>query len=236
MPEMRAHYLQHVPFEGLGSIEAWLQRAGYEITGTKLYESSTFPRGEAIDLLVVMGGPMSVHDESDCRWLSDEKRFIRNMIESGTPTLGICLGAQLIAGAMGGKVSRNPVKEIGWFPVQAVASKKNAAFRFPEETVVFHWHGETFSLPPKAIHIAKSEGCQHQAFQIGNRVIGLQFHLETTPDSVQALVTHCRDELAEGEYIQTEETILAVPPERYYRINRLMGDILEYLTGTDTAY
>jgi GMP synthase-like glutamine amidotransferase len=226
---MRAHYLQHVPFEDLASIETWLQTAGYEITRTKFYESASLPRVDEIDLLVVMGGPMSVHDEQEYPWLTKEKEFLRGVIESGKPTLGICLGAQLIANAMGGKVFQNSVKEIGWFPVQAVTSSHNTVFKFPKETVVFHWHGETFSLPSKAIHIAKSEGCKNQAFQIGNNVIGLQFHLETTPDSAQALVTNCRNELVAGEYIQTEQDILSASQERYNTINSLMRDILEYL-------
>ena len=226
---MRAHYLQHVPFEGLGSIEIWLQTVGYEITSTQFYESTDLPRVEEIDLLVVIGGPMSINDEIKYPWFVDEKEFIRSAIELGKPTLGICLGAQLIANAMGGKVFQNSVKEIGWFPVQAVASSNNAAFKFPEETVVFHWHGETFSLPSEAIQIAKSEGCKNQAFQIGNSVIGLQFHLETTPDSAQSIVANCRDELVAGEYIQTEIDILNAPQDRYSTINSLMSDILEYL-------
>ncbi|PKN70065.1 MAG: amidotransferase [Deltaproteobacteria bacterium HGW-Deltaproteobacteria-12] len=226
---MRAHYLQHVPFEGLGSIEAWLQTAGYEITSTQFYKSADLPKVEEIDLLVVMGGPMSVNDENDHPWLADEKNFIRKFIESGKPTLGICLGAQLIANSMGGKVFKNPVKEIGWYPVQAITSLSNTIFRFPEEMIVFHWHGETFTLPPQAIPTAESEGCKNQAFQIGNNVIGLQFHLETTPDSAQALVENCRNELVEGKYIQTEQQIISVTQERYKTINSLMVDILEYL-------
>lgn len=226
---MRAHYLQHVPFEGLGSIDAWLRTSGYEVTNTRFYEPKNLPRVEELDFLVVMGGPMSVNDENEYPWLASEKEFIRRVIESGKPTLGVCLGAQLIANAMDGKVFKNSVKEIGWYPVQAAASSHDAVFKFPEETIVFHWHGETFSLPSKAILIAKSEQCQNQAFQIGNTVIGLQFHLETTPDSAHAIVTHCRDELIAGEYIQTEQDILSAPQERYETINRLMADILDYL-------
>ena len=172
---------------------------------------------------------MSVNDENDHPWLADEKNFIRKFIESGKPTLGICLGAQLIANSMGGKVFKNPVKEIGWYPVQAITSLSNTIFRFPEEMIVFHWHGETFTLPPQAIPTAESEGCKNQAFQIGNNVIGLQFHLETTPDSAQALVENCRNELVEGKYIQTEQQIISVTQERYKTINSLMVDILEYL-------
>lgn len=226
---MRAHYLQHVPFEGLGSIEAWFQTAGYELTCTRFYESAKLPKVEEIDFLVVMGGPMSVNDETGFPWLVAEKEFIRRVIDSEKPVLGICLGAQLIANAMGGKVFPNMVKEIGWFPIQAVASATGAAFRFPEEVIVFHWHGETFSLPSNAIQTAKSEGCENQAFQLGKSVIGLQFHLETTPDSARAIVAKCREELTEGRYIQTEQDILSAPRERYRTINRLMSDVLEYL-------
>lgn len=97
---------------------------------------------------------------------------------------------------MGGKVFPNPEKEIGWFPVEAVDLENSSAFRFPEETEVFHWHGETFSLPAGAVQIAKSQGCNNQAFQIGSNVIGLQFHLETTPVSAQSIAENCRDEHA----------------------------------------
>jgi len=226
---MRAHYLQHVPFEDLGSIEAWLQAAGYEITSTQLYEPGGFPRVEDIDLLVVMGGPMSVNDEQDYPWLAEEKKFIKNTINTGKPTLGICLGAQLIANSMGGEVFPNSVKEIGWFPIQAVKSESDAVFQFPEEIDVFHWHGETFSLPPGAVQIAENKACKNQAFQIGANVIGLQFHLETTSDSAQAIVDNCRNELVEGEYIQTETGILSAPQERYNSINNLMDNVLGYL-------
>lgn len=230
---MRAHYLQHVPFEGLGSIESWLQNAGYEISSTQFFNSGALPEIEEIDLLIVMGGPMSVHNGSEHPWLLKEKAFIRNTIEAGKPVLGICLGAQLIADSMGGEVFPNPVKEIGWFPVGAVENESTLLFQFPEETEVFHWHGETFSLPKGAFQIAESKGCKNQAFQIGSNVIGLQFHLETTPVSAQAIVENCRDELVEGKYIQTEAEILSAPQERYTSINSLMARILEYLQASN---
>ena len=230
---MRAHYLQHVPFEGLGSIEPWLAAAGYEITATRLFERINLPDLKEIDLLVVMGGPMSVNDEDEFPWLAAEKLFIRDAIRSGKPVLGVCLGAQLIANALGSRVGPNREKEIGWLPIRGIPSPDSASFRFPPSVEVFHWHGETFDLPPGATRLAGSEGCENQAFQIGRAVIGLQFHLETTPASAVDIVTHCRNELAPSRYVQSEAAILAAAPERYRTINSLMSDVLSFLTGAE---
>lgn len=226
---MRAHFLQHVPFEGLGSIRAWLDAAGYRVTFTQLFETAEFPDLSEVHLLIVLGGPMSVNDEERYPWLVKEKQFIRNAIALGRPVLGICLGAQLIASALGSRVYRNATPEIGWFPVQAVADEL-PTFDFPPAAEVFHWHGETFDLPPGAIHLARSAACEHQAFQWGNSVIGLQFHLETTPQSACDLVAHCADELVAGPYVQSEAEILSAPPEKYEAIHALMGEVLAFLT------
>ena len=101
---MRAHFLQHVPFEGLGSIESWLHANGYQISATRLFDSEALPSLDEIDLLIAMGGPMSVNDEQEYPWLTTEKEFVRDAIHSGKPVLGICLGAQLIAAALGARV------------------------------------------------------------------------------------------------------------------------------------
>ena len=228
---MRAHYLQHVPFEGLGSIEAWLGARGYEITSTRFFESVNLPDLNEVDLLIVMGGPMSVNDENEWSWLAPEKQVIRDAIQSGKSVLGVCLGAQLIASAMGARVYRNTVKEIGWFPVQGVPSVGNSAFRFPSSVEVFHWHGETFDLPTGAVRLARSEACENQAFQLGRSVIGLQFHLETTPESAREIVAHCRAELSPAKYVQSEAGILAASPAKYRAINNLMSDVLFFLRG-----
>ena len=226
---MRAHYFQHVPFEGLGSIEFWFKSKGYELTCTRFFESADFPHVDEIDFLLIMGGPMSVNDEDKFPWLASEKQFVRAAIEAGKPVLGVCLGAQIIASAMGARVFANPEKEIGWFPIQGIPHTDGSAFKFPASVTVFHWHGETFDLPSGAVQLARSEVCENQAFQLGRQVIGLQFHLETTPQSIKEIVAHSRHELVPAKFVQTEETILSASPDRYKLINNLMSDVLNYL-------
>lgn len=232
---MRAHYLQHVPFEGPGSIGPWLESAGYRVTVTKFYESTSLPHPDQIDLLIVMGGPMSVNDEERFPWLRLEKQYIKQTIKSGKAVLGICLGAQLIASALGESVYPNRRKEIGWFPVQGIPSEDDRIFRFPPLIEVFHWHGETFDLPESAVLLARSEGCENQAFQVGHKVIGLQFHLETTPESAQAIVKNCRAEILPSMFVQPEAVILDQPPDKYRRINDLMAEILLFLSRKSVA-
>jgi GMP synthase-like glutamine amidotransferase len=228
---MRAHYLQHVPFEGIGSIESWLKINGYEITNTRLFEVAEFPSLKDIDLLVIMGGPMSVNDEDKYPWLVHEKKFIYEAIKSGKAVLGICLGAQLIASVMGARVYKNPVKEIGWFPVCRIPVNDKSVFCFPESLKVFHWHGETFDLPVGATRLAASAACKNQGFQLGKKVIALQFHLETTPESAWSIVHNCREELVPSAYIQTDDEILSAGPETYKLINHFMDNILFFLSG-----
>jgi len=205
---MRAHCLQHVPFEGPGSIEPQLRTAGYELSHTGFFAAPDLPAPGDIDLLVVMGGPMSVNDERELPWLIAEKKFIRASIEAGKPVLGICLGAQLIASAMGARIYKNKEKEIGWFPVEVTAPGDPFTQSLPVSFVGFHWHGDTFELPVGATWIAKSEGCVNQAFEYDGHVFGLQFHLESSEESIHRLVDHCGHELTEGKYIQTKEKIL----------------------------
>ena len=226
---MRAHTLQHVPFEGLGFIENWLGQVGYVFSFTRFFESEEFPEPDSIQLLIILGGPMSVNDEREYPWLVREKAFIRKCIEAGVPTLGICMGAQLIASALGAKVYRSAVQEIGWFPVLGSPTALMTSFEFPKSTPVFHWHGETFDLPEGALHLAKSGVCQNQAFQVGDSVIGMQFHLEMTPRAVRALVEACGDELVPSQYVQSAAQLLAAPSKNYQVANELLVEVLKFL-------
>jgi len=231
MSTFHVHVLQHVPFEGLGSIKTWLSLKNARITYTRFFQADPLPDLAAIDLVIALGGPMSVNDENQFPWLKDEKIFVAEAVHAGKAVLGICLGAQLIAAALGGQVYTAPEKEIGWFPV-AAESNPPGAFVFPESMTVFHWHGETFDLPIGALHLAGSAGCRHQAFQIGAHVLGLQFHLETTPASAEALIANCRHELVPQRYVQSEDQIRSVPEASYRSINALMVKVLEFLSRT----
>ncbi|HRR34963.1 MAG TPA: amidotransferase [Kiritimatiellia bacterium] len=230
---MHAHILQHVPFEGLGSIESWLTARHARVTWTRFFEDLSLPEADDVDLLIALGGPMSVNDEERLPWLRAEKRFIARGIELGRPVLGICLGAQLIANALGARVYPGPHREIGWFPVYSMQAE-DCLFAFPDEFLAFHWHGETFDLPSGAVHLARSDACRHQAFRYGRNVLALQFHLETTPASTDALITRCRDEWqGGGPYVQTEATLRATSPQTYAAINARMSAILDAWAGRD---
>jgi GMP synthase-like glutamine amidotransferase len=169
---LNVHCFQHVPFEGLGALEPRLSRAGCHIGCTRFFADARLPDPDAVDFLVVLGGPMSVNDEAAWPWLVAEKEFIRRFVAAGKPLLGICLGAQLLAGV--GR-PRGALREKNRLvPIARAPHSNAAAFRFPATAAAFHWHGETFALPSGAVHLARSRACENQAFQIG-RAIGLQF-------------------------------------------------------------
>jgi len=194
---MRFHCLQHVIFETPGLLSLWISQRGDSLRMTYFFGDVVLPSVEDFDVLIVMGGPMSVHDEALFPWLRSEKALIAAAIGAGKKVLGICLGAQLIAEVMGGRVYPNPVKEIGFWPVRWTGEAMGG-----REEEVFHWHGETFDLPPGAVLLASSAGCVNQAFRVGENVLGLQFHPEVTPEIIGDMIRFEGHELAEeGPFI-----------------------------------
>ncbi len=228
---MHIHYLQHVSFEGPSIIADYAESNGFTLTATRLFSSETFPDLNEIDLLVVMGGPMNIYEEEKYPWLPGEKKFIRDAIDAGKAVLGICLGAQLIADVLGARVFPGDVKEIGWFPITLTEDGRQAdIFRFlPWKFKVFHWHGDTFSIPERSVHLARSAGCPNQGFIYDGRVLGLQFHLESTEVSIQKLVENCKNDIVEGKYIQSAEEMIFPGIGNFCQINDAMFGILDYL-------
>lgn len=223
---MRIHYIQHVPFEGLGYIEQWLTEHKHTVTATRMWMQEKLPALDAFDVLIVLGGPMGVYDDHLLPWLSDEKNFIYAAIREDKKVIGICLGAQLMACVLGATVFTNKYKEIGWYPVKIDCSLGDWLGRqVPEELKVFHWHGDKFDIPYGGVIHAGSAACNHQVFTYGNSIIGLQFHLEATTQTIQAMLEHGAHEITEAPYIQTAEEMVA--QQAFEEPNRLMGWILE---------
>lgn len=200
----RIHIIQHVDFEGPAAILEWVDQQKSPITYTRQWLLDPLPNLESFDFLIVMGGPMSVHDKGEHPWMESEISFVGKAILAEKAVLGICLGAQVMSISLGGMVSRNPVNEIGFLPVQR-SSSLEIPWRalVPSEFTPLHWHGETFSIPPKATILGSSKACQNQGFLWGERALGLQFHLEATTESVELLLQNSQEELAQGgEFVQ----------------------------------
>ena len=189
--------IQHVAFENLGSLESVLQEQGYAVTYVNAYQDGMAAQVLAADpdLLVVLGGPIGVYEEDDYPFVADEIALIKQRLQQGKPLLGICLGAQLIAAALGAKVYSSGTKEIGWSPLTLSPAGLDSPLRFLQgsATSVLHWHGDTFTLPEGATLLASTEECQNQAFAYGHKVLGLQFHAEVVGDIEPWLVGHASE-------------------------------------------
>lgn len=227
---MRIGYLQHVPFEGLGAIAGWAAARGHETAAVRLFAGEPPPEPADFGMLVVLGGPMNVDDDDRYPFLTPEKRALGRALDAGTPVVGVCLGAQLLARVLGANVVRSPHEEIGWFPVRLTeAGGRSPLFAgVPTEFETFHWHGDAFETPAGAELLATSDGCPAQAFVAGNRVLGLQFHPEATPEAVASMVEHEGADLDRAglPFVQPRETVLA--PDRPYALNtRVLTTILD---------
>lgn len=201
---MQVHWCQHAAHEGLGVIEPWLREQGHTLACTRLYAGEQLPAPAAYDWLILMGGPANVDETDRYPWLLAHKRNIRAALDAGKRLLGICLGAQLIADALGANVGRNRQPEIGWYDVRIrpQALEHPLFCHWPLHFSAFHWHGDTFAIPAGGEWIAHSEACAHQGFVWGERVVGLQFHPEVTDADIDAWLA-ANLELRAGPGIQS---------------------------------
>ncbi|HSW11353.1 MAG TPA: type 1 glutamine amidotransferase [Solimonas sp.] len=223
---MRVHWLQHADFEDLGCIAPWLAQQGAQVSCTRLQRGETPPSVEAFDWLIVMGGPMNIYEYQAHPWLRVEKQLIRAAFDGGKKLLGICLGSQLIADVLGGKVTRNAHSEVGWFDVTLNEAGRRSKFfgGFPQRFSAFHWHGDTFAIPPDAQSLMSSEACAHQAYELDGRVAAIQFHLEVTAANAREWFEHERP--VPAQYVQAPEAILA-DLDGFAGNNRLMLQLLD---------
>jgi GMP synthase-like glutamine amidotransferase len=187
---------RHFPTEGPGYLAEFLDRHRLPHRTIRIDAGEPVPESIAdTPGLVFMGGPMSVND--NLPWIPKVLNLIREAVVAGVPVLGHCLGGQLMTRALGGRVSRHRIKEIGWLPVQRVESAETARWLdgLPPHFEAFHWHGETFTIPPGATHILKSRHCRNQAYVLGNS-LALQCHVEMTPDMVRTWARDGEREIA----------------------------------------
>ncbi|GKS56890.1 GMP synthase [Nitrospira sp.] len=225
----RAVCLKHVPFEGPGAFATSLYTRGITLE-RYLVPSDGLPK-DAGELLIVMGGPMSVNDAT--QWMAEETVFIRKAIDGGTPVLGICLGSQLMAKALGASVLKGHALEIGMTQITVTPEGRQDPFfrSCPERFSVFQWHGEVFDLPVGAVPLAGSNVAPLQAFRFGPFAYGLLFHLEMDEPGITALCRECASGLAAAKTTASEVMERARPclPQLHVYADRLIAHLLTAL-------
>lgn len=228
---MRLHCILHETFEGPACIKTWTDRKGYPVSYTRTFLSEPYPAINEFDWLIIMGGGMGVNEESAYSWLKPEKEFIGQAVKSGKIILGICFGAQLLAEALGAKVYSAEEQEIGWFPVKLFKENWPVELReIPESMTVFHWHGDTYTLPDSAVLLASSELTKNQAFLYNDKILALQFHFEVDKAAVESMLGNVGKSLRKSSYVQTAKEIGA-DTKFINENNRVMFKILDYLNS-----
>ncbi len=206
----KIYVLQHHPVENLGNIADALEGAALAWQYVRIFDGQSVPQNmKGAGGLIVMGGPMGVYQTDRYPFLRDEMALIHDAIADNRPVLGVCLGAQIVAAALGAKVERNPAgKEIGWHPITlAAAAKDDRLMRgLPASLTPFHWHGDIFELPAGAVSLASSEKTPCQAFRHGDKTYAFQFHFEVTGESIRAMADAFSKELMR-ENISADEMI-----------------------------
>lgn len=212
---MRALVLQHIAVEGPGRLGAFLEQRGWALETKALYAGDGLPaEPQDYHAIIIMGGPMGVYDEAVYAFLRQEHTFLQRAITQQVPLLGICLGSQLLAKALGARVYPNACKEIGWYTVDLTpAGRSDVLFQgAPASLPVFQWHGDAFELPAGAVALASSPQCTHQAFRYGERVYGLLFHLELVPAMIHSWLATFQEELASVQaYIDPQRIVADMP-------------------------
>jgi GMP synthase-like glutamine amidotransferase len=208
--DMHLHYFQHNHFEDLGYIGSWAKSNNFTISCTRFDLKPELPLLQDFDWLVIMGGAMGVHDSDQYPWIDAEIGFIKEAIHAGKIVIGVCLGSQMIASALGARVYKNSEPEMGFWPVKfSPEAQSDSVFRhFPAELDVMHFHFDTYTLPEGAIVIASSSVTPVQAFKFGNTVFALQFHSELTESNTPIFIRELTPEIVPGLLVQNPDEML----------------------------
>jgi GMP synthase-like glutamine amidotransferase len=205
---MRVAILQHAEHEGPGQVATWCAAHGMALR-THHPARGDLPPRDAFDALVVLGGPQSVYDTARDPWLVAEIAFLREVLATDTPVLGICLGSQLLAAALGADVARHSEQEIGWYEVTRAEGARVSAFAdlLPARLITLHWHGDAYALPAGATRLFSSAACMEQGFSVGARVLALQFHPEMTADMLPTWIA--KEPPPVGRWCQTGAELMS---------------------------
>ncbi len=208
---MRLHSFQHIPFEDPAGIARWAAMQKIPMTHTHWYKGESPPPMDSFDALIIMGGPMNIYEDHLHPWLAEERKFINQAVASGKKAIGVCLGAQFLADALGGRVTQNAQKELGWFPVEFTPEFQKVSWLapVPQELTVCHWHGDTFSLPQEAILMGSSKACVHQGFVWRKQVLGFQFHIELSAGDLARIPEDFISEFPAGPWVQPVRQIIS---------------------------
>jgi len=207
---MRILVIQHSAADSLAAAENVITTLGHEIITIRVDRQQPIPKSVDCNAMIMLGGPYPLTMENRPDWIADEQSLVRKYAEGGQRILGICLGAQILASALGATVRRNHQPELGWHDVRRVMGQSTVVDEsLPKQMTVFHWHRDTFEIPNDAEHLYESEGCCHQAFSLDDRIFGFQFHLEADIRTIRTFLTVSKYRKLAGRGIQPESEIMS---------------------------
>lgn len=246
---LRIHALFHTDYEDFNFLKQWANAHKHPITVSRSYDNHSLPALDSFDWLIVMGGPMSVHDEDKHPWLIKEKELIKQTIDAGKTVIGICLGSQLVADCLGANVQPSGVKEIGWLPMQLTeAGQAHPILQDLPKTpfMVFHWHGDGFDCPKGASIIAETKAWANQGFiyqtpkhkQRGTWVLAWQCHFEVTKESLPKMVSNGNAAIQSGleeypETVQSPDKILELGAKYIEENNARLAAMLNRIAASE---
>jgi GMP synthase-like glutamine amidotransferase len=229
---MRIHLIEHDPDDfSRTNITIWAEKKGHKISTTNIFDTDELPDPDDFDWLMVMGGSQHAWEEDAYPWITREKRFITKVLDKGRIILGICLGAQLLAQVLGGRIFPNDYQEIGWHEVSLTSDggKSFLLNNIPDTFTTFHWHTDHFSLPRGCKRLAFSTATNNQVF-IHNSipVVGIQFHPEYTRELINSSALKYGHEWVEGPYVRDKEAVLSKTdeiPDTYWLMEALLNNM-----------